>query len=660
MAYNKNELIQKIKSIELLSKEEKAALIELLRSNKKYGLVWENKPEEVEEHLRTEIPVLKEVKERAILSDSPEAPNHILIEGDNLEALVALTYTHAGKIDIIYIDPPYNRGEKDFLYNDNYIDKDNPFKHSIWLSFIYKRLSIAKTLLSDRGVLIIHIDEHEFDALHLLLETELFGSSRNLGLIIWNKMNPKGDAQSTATMHEYILLFCKNREVFIQNENNMLRHKANAEQIISKGKSLISKIGKKDVPDDLKYLLKSYKYPKHIMDHLKIKYDYSIVCQEFQSWLIKQNFSKGEKAYKYIDKDGNVFRTVSMAWPNKDKAPDDYWIPLAHPETGEICPLPSRGWRNPSSTMAKLLGDGSVEHYCGLTISGEIAFSKKKDGTNNIPERIYYLQENMMENIPSIYNDGSSDDQLLSDIGVSFPYPKAISVAKYLLNNICRLKDALILDFFAGSGTTLHATMMLNAEDGGNRQCILVTNNENKICEEVTYERNKRVIQGYTTSKGVQVEGLRSNSLRYYKTDFVGREQTPRNMRALMSASVELLCIKNDLYVESDYFVGKKLNKKITRYFDDGKKKMLIVFNEEAIPYIAEEISRMDYSGKMLVYVFSPGNYAFEDDFAEVIDKIELCAIPSAIYNAYQKVLPKKRVDVVFEDSEENENSKEA
>ena len=123
MGINKQELIGKIHGIEGLSNEEKSALIELLKTHKKYGLVWEDKPENVEERLRDELPVLTEVKERAIISDDPDAPNHILIEGDNLEALTALTYTHAGKIDVIYIDPPYNTGNKDFIYNDSYVDK---------------------------------------------------------------------------------------------------------------------------------------------------------------------------------------------------------------------------------------------------------------------------------------------------------------------------------------------------------------------------------------------------------------------------------------------------------------------------------------------------------------------------------------------------------
>lgn len=145
MNINKQELINKIHTIDGLSADEKSALVELLNTRKKYGLVWENKPEIVEERLREELPVLAEVKERAIISDDPDAPNHILIEGDNLEALTALSYTHAGKIDVIYIDPPYNTGKKDFKYNDKFVDKDDSFRHSKWLSFMDKRLKIAKS-----------------------------------------------------------------------------------------------------------------------------------------------------------------------------------------------------------------------------------------------------------------------------------------------------------------------------------------------------------------------------------------------------------------------------------------------------------------------------------------------------------------------------------
>ena len=151
---DKTALKHKIQTLEGLTNEEKSALLELLNKEKQYGLVWENKPEDVEERLRDHLPVFTEVKSRAILSDSPDAPNHILIEGDNLEALTALSYTHEGKIDVIYIDPPYNTGkEDDFRYNDKLVGPEDAYKHSQWLSFISKRLRIAKKLLKLEGVI---------------------------------------------------------------------------------------------------------------------------------------------------------------------------------------------------------------------------------------------------------------------------------------------------------------------------------------------------------------------------------------------------------------------------------------------------------------------------------------------------------------------------
>ena len=213
-----------------------------------------------------------------------------------------------------------------------------------------------------------------------------------------------------------------------------------------------------------------------------------------------------------------------------------------------------------------------------------------------------------------------------------------------LINN----RTANILDFFAGSGTTLHATMQLNSEDGGHRKCILVTNNENNICEEVTYERNKRVINGYTTPKGEAVEGLTANTLHYYRTDFVGRNRSMRNMRKLMSLSTDMLCIKEDLYTEQSEFAGQKTYANVFRYFYNGTKRMMVIYREEAVGQLVELILRADYEGKMKVYVFSPSEDPWEGEFEEVADKVELCALPQAIYNAYKRILPKKK-DVAFE-----------
>ncbi len=184
--------------------------------------------------------------------------------------------------------------------------------------------------------------------------------------------------------------------------------------------------------------------------------------------------------------------------------------------------------------------------------------------------------------------------------------------------------------------------MQLNDEDGGKRKCILCTNNENGICENVTYERNKRVIEGYEKPNGEFVPGLTDNNLRYYRTEFLPRERSVKNMRELVQAATGLLCIKNDNYTEAP-FGGRKMNSKYARFFDNGKEKMLIIYEERAIPFIADIIKTMPEDEKIKVYVFSHGSYAYDDEFAEVESRVELCALPQAIYDAYQKVLPKRK-----------------
>ena len=219
---NKTELARKIQALDGLSNEEKTALLELIRGHKKYGLVWEEKSEDIEERLREDLPVLIERnddKVRPIISDNPDAPNHLIIEGDNLAALTELSYTHAGKIDVIYIDPPYNTGNKDFAYYDDfsddyrkipYVDRVDSYRHSKWLSFMERRISIAKTLLKDSGVIFISIDDNEQANLKLLCD-EIFGEQSLLAQLIWkSKSGGANDATAFGIDHEYVLCYCIN------------------------------------------------------------------------------------------------------------------------------------------------------------------------------------------------------------------------------------------------------------------------------------------------------------------------------------------------------------------------------------------------------------------------------------------------------------------
>ena len=588
---NRNELANKIRGIDGLTNDEKSALIELLRKQKKYGLVWEDKPEDVEERLREELPVLIEDTGKAIVSEDTDAPNHILIEGDNLEALTALAYTHEGQIDVIYIDPPYNTGNKDFVYNDQFVDKEDSYRHSKWLSFMSKRLRIAKRLLSDKGVIFISIDDNEQAQLKLLCD-EVFGEKNFIGCIP-RLTSPQRFAQekNINISHDSLLIYSQNNNVSL---NKIILDNKN-------GKTLKEdKIGHY-YKGDTKALI------------APISQGYSENCD--------YDFEYKGKIYKPINKDG-----IRNRW---------FWTKKRMEAAAKLGILRE----TKSGLRMQIYQDVKFDENTNTLITKEIG--------------VRFCSLDLLDNKYSNPN-GVADLSVFGDI--KFNNPKPIS----LIRTICELypaKNSTILDFFAGSGTTLHAAMQLNAEDGGHRKCILVTNNENNICEEVTYERNKRVIQGYTTPKGEEVPGLTGNTLRYYRTDFISRDRSPRNMRALVAASTDLLCIKNDIYKEAK-LAGRNINPKIARYFAEGGRSMLVIYDERAISAITEILEAVEPGKeKIKVYVFSAGSYAYDDEFEEVADKVQLCALPDAIYQAYQKVLPKRHPKFLPEAMEENERS---
>lgn len=577
---NKAELISKLQTLEGLTIDERSSLIGLLREHKKYGLVWEDKPEDVEERLREELPILREVKDKAILSDDTDAPNHILIEGDNLEALTALSYTHEGKIDVIYIDPPYNTGNKDFVYNDSFVDSEDCYRHSKWLSFMNKRLKIAKRLLSDKGVIFISIDDNEQANTKLLCD-ETFGRSNFIAQVIWERAySPVNLKKHFSESHDYIIVYANRIENAVNNG------------------------------------------------------------------LPRSN--EANERYSNPDKDPRG------VWKSTDctvgPAVEDKLYQITLPSGRIVNPPSGRCWLFTKDRFEEMVSDN------------RIWFGANGDSVPAVKKFLSEVKQGITPMTIWKYSEvGHSQDAAkeVKDIfggEARFTYPKSMRLIKRCIG-LYSQNDSIILDFFAGSGTTLHATMQLNAEDGGHRQCILVTNNENNICEEVTYERNKRVINGYTTPKGVKVEGLKANTLRYYRTDYISRDRTQKNMRDLVAAATDLLCIKEDLYEEQKKFGRFKLKPQLARYFDNGKKHMLIVYREELIDEIAEEVKNLDF-GKMRlkIYVFSPGRYAFNDNFREVEDKVELVALPAAIYDAYQKVLPKRR-EKLFETEEKKETS---
>lgn len=580
-------LIKRINTLEGLTDKERSALLGLLRENKTYGLVWEDKPEDVEERLRNELPILAEVPERAILSEDKDAPNHILIEGDNLEALATLAYTHESKIDVIYIDPPYNTGNKDFRYNDSYVDKEDSYRHSKWLSFMSRRLKIAKKLLSDRGVIFISIDDNEQAQLKMLCD-EIFNENKIVGQIVWFKKR-KGSFLSNKliSLTEYILAYSNNKGIEL--------------------------FGGLPSNSESQPIIKRTNTPKELV------FPANTVRTKLSNGIYRRGiYGKGTSASELMEdaivENGHFTSTLKI------KAPFVWGQDFLNKE---------------------------IENGTEILIN-----------TNNFQIRVIRHNNASIKALPSFIDgreEGATNEdayellKTMFNVDSPFQYSKPLNlIKKLILSNSFFNKDIIILDFFAGSGTTLHATMQLNAEDGGHRQCILVTNNENNICEEVTYERNKRVIQGYTNAKGEEVAGLTKNNLRYYCTGFVGRNRSMQNMRKLVNLATDMLCIKENLYTEQNTFGGQKTYKGIFRYFDDGKKQMLIIYREEAIDELVDIIYDLDITQPIKVYVFSPSEDPWEGSFDDVSDKVELCALPQAIYNTYRRILPKKKDAVVM------------
>ena len=594
-------LRQRIQTLEGLSDAERAALLDLA-ATKRYGLVWEERVEDVEERLRDELPVLIEDKDLALLDGGKDAPNHILIEGDNLEALTALSYTHEGRVDVIYIDPPYNTGNRDFVYNDSFVDSEDSYRHSKWLSFMSKRLRIAKRLLSDRGVIFISIDDNEQANLKLLCD-QVFGERNFVTNFVWQSTAGSNTGTDIITVTEYVMLYCKNRNsvIFDGQEISEDAFPYSDEYEETRGKYALDKMDR-----------------RRVGGHYSEALNFPIQCP-----------------------DG------TMRWPGGgNERSDEGWNYL---------------W---SATKVKW---GQENDF--------IVFKNGKDGWNIYNKR-YSRIDNTGKTIDrttpfrnlitsDLFNTAQGTAEITSIFGIRmFDFPKPSNLIKYLLTTIVRThKSSTVLDFFAGSGTTLHAVMQLNKEDGGKRQCILVTNNENNICREVTYERNKRVIEGYTTPKGVQVEGLHENNLRYYRTQLLPREHTNRNMRTLVNAATDLLCIKENLFEElkdESLELREGLTQKDVRIFSDGKRTMMVIYNEEAIPDIvdwlqtspATDTLKHSHTNAIKVCVFSPGAYAWDDDFAPVLDRVELCALPEAIYQAYKNVLPKKKNQIRIKELE--------
>jgi adenine-specific DNA-methyltransferase len=556
-----------------LTKDQLLELVDKLQGKKKYGLVWDEDrlPEEVVTDCQDKFPVLKEVKGKEITTDENK-PTHILIEGDNYHVLSVLNYTHKGKVDFVYIDPPYNTGSRDWRYNNDYVDDTDTFRHSKWLQFMKNRLDLAKNILADDGIICVTIDDYEMPRLWILLE-EIFGYENHLGTVVIRN-NPKGrmTKRKFSLVHEYGIFF---------------------------GKTSLSYI--KKLPENPEDKTHNYKQDKN------------------GEWFLPVNLRK-----QGVD---------SNAVNKKGKLSDRYFPIYYDPKTGkvsskeklkvEILPIDSKNikriWRRSKDVIDEMYENG------------EIWVNKIKDGY-----QVYYkftggLDGKLAQSIWVDSQCSASDygtkilDNILGE-REKFQYPKAPYAVKQSILSATDKKDAIIVDFFAGSGTTGQAVLELNEEDGGNRKFIICTNNENNIAEEVTYKRVRNVIKGYSDHKGIDA------NLRYFKTSFVNNNRNKDQLKIdITKRCTEMLCLKENIFnllkEETDYKIFKQGNRYLAVYYD---------FANDSLEDLKEEMNNI--KGEKILYCFTVDNNGLDKANFRGWKNIQLEPIPQKILDVYKRI----------------------
>jgi adenine-specific DNA-methyltransferase len=575
------ELLKRISELE--------AELKKTKKQKKYGLVWEEKPEQIAEDCGRNVPILR-LKEKKkgvdplVITDSLKDQN-ILIEGDNYHALSVLNYTHTGRIDAIYIDPPYNTGAKNWVYNNDYVDANDAFRHSKWLSFMNKRLKIAKPLLKDDGIIVVTIDDYEIATLTLLMN-EIFGEENYLGTVVI-KNNPQGRSSVSGfqVSHEYALFYGKTPKAQIGRLPRSQEQIARYKESDSKG------------PFEWRNFRAQYS-----TESLKMKYPI------------------------FVKKDCSGFRIPKLKW-NLIKQKYDL---LEKPNKSEIITSPidpngrERTWKWSIETVEFVKGT-------------EMGVRLDKDKNPAV-----YYKGRMKDEWMLPYTIWDKSDYSASALGANlltsilgskkFDYPKSLYALMDSLLVATEKKDAIILDFFAGSGTTGHAVLELNKHDEGNRKFILCTNNESNICEEVTYERIKKVIKGYKNNKNEKVNGLGGN-LHYYKTDLIDVE---RLQNTPDQAKVKIAYQAGEMIGLREGTLGEIEKNEWWQIFEGAEKMSAIYFKEdkEKLPVLIKLLEKNNKPTAL--YIFSWGKNEYKNEYSSQNIRVE--DIPEPILEVYREI----------------------
>jgi len=586
--YNKDQLIKHIEGLEQ----------QLISS--KYGLYWDKsiQSEQNVERVKQFIPILK--SENSLKNSGA---NQILVEGDNFHILTAISMIGNGNfVDLIYIDPPYNTGKKDFMYNDRFVDLEDGYRHSKWLSFMHGRLKLAREILKEEGLIFISIDDNEQANLKLLCDG-IFGKQNfiaNLPTI----MNLKGnnDQFGFSGTHEYTIVYSKNTNKCKVGEFNVDEETALEEWEL----------------DEKGYFKKGATLKATGEDSAREKRPY---C--FYPFLIKngilQTITQQEYSELYNPKTAQFNDAFLQSLVKRyEKAGFEVIVPQINGAYGR--------WRWGYNTSVKDIDEIIIINGR----DGSTLYKKQRPQLGDLPTKkpktLFFKPE---------YSSGNGTNQLANIIGENdFNNPKPLQLIKDLVFLGCS-KEGVVLDFFAGSGTTGQAVLELNQEDGGNRRFILCTNNENNICTNVTYPRLKTVITGIRPDGTKYSDGIPAN-LHYFKCDFIpnvgNADQAKYN---LVEKVNNLLCIAEDVFnlVDSSsrhyIYQSNDQQKHVFMYIDYFEEKSFEEFKKKIVDSKAKT---------KIVYMFSTDNVVDELLFKEV-KGVEIKPIPSKIYEIYKDIV---------------------
>ncbi len=547
-----------------LTREELIQLVNSFEKKKKYGLVWESKEnlEKFELDPFQYLPVLTEIPSHRIRNDS-KMPSNYLIDGDNYHVLNILKYSHPKLFDVIYLDPPYNTGNKDFKYNDAFVLKEDSYRHSKWLNFMAKRLKVAKEILNDDGIIFISIDDNEYGPLQLLAD-EIFGENNRLGPLIWFYEGVNDNNAFIKKTHEYVLVYQKTTGASLARDI----HDVNVQLKPSIENSVV-KNGPKN-PKSIVVLPKGF--PCEIKSGV-IKSKEVVALKAFSDFEVKNH-----KLTKDV--------RVESGWSSKNI--------LESFISNEFKPvLDSKGQ--------------NTRFY--LTASGNLSYVKERDQSYVI---------SVLRGLGTVAGAGAE----LKDKGIDFDYPKPVGLIKYLLSFHSN-KSATVLDFFAGSGTTGEAVLSLNSDDGGNRRFVLVTNNENQICEQITYPRLEKAINGFKGIKGNQIEGYGGN-LNFLKCTFIKKSSNEDEMKIRTAENLtDTICFKESTFeeVQSNYSEFK--------IFQSQKKVVAIYtsFDKSYFEDMLELLNKMHHL-QARIYVFTFDNQGLNPNDFEEYFKFDFIPIP--------------------------------